>query len=347
MPGTRISLKSLSLLCRSLSTMLQSGVMIHKAVATSSRRIGGPKCQRILEEVAARLEAGDDLSTALERHGRYFPLLFVDMVHVAEHSGALPEVLVGLADHYENIIRLRRNFLASIAWPAIQLTAAIFIITLVIWLLGVIGESRGGEPIDVLGWGLTGASGAATFFFGAWGTILGIVGLWFLLTEVLGQQRVLHSLLLQVPVIGHCLRSFAIARFSWAFYLTQQTGMPITRSIEASLRATSNGAFIAATPLICGYLEEGEDLATALEASRLFPEDYLQMVHVGETSGTVPEMLHRMSPQFEEQARRSLSALATAVGWLVWLIVAGFIIFVIFSIVAWYLGMLNQAIQGI
>jgi type IV pilus assembly protein PilC len=71
------------------------------------------------------------------------------------------------------------------------------------------------------------------------------------------------------------------------------------------------------------------------------------MVQVGETSGTVPEMLERLSPQFEDQARRSLAALAAALGWLVWLIVAGFIIFIIFRVFSWYMGLLNDALKGI
>jgi type IV pilus assembly protein PilC len=148
-------------------------------------------------------------------------------------------------------------------------------------------------------------------------------------------------------VLGDCLRSFAIARFSWAFYLTQQAGMRINPSLAASLRATSNGAFAGAIPEVCARIEAGDDLTTALTATQLFTEDFLQMVQVGETSGTVPEMLERLSPQFEDQARRSLAALAAALGWLVWLIVAGFIIFIIFRVFSWYMGLLNDALKGI
>ncbi|MFG0335587.1 MAG: type II secretion system F family protein, partial [Maioricimonas sp. JB049] len=128
----------------------------------------------------------------------------------------------------------------------------------------------------------------------------------------------------------------------WAFHLTQEAGMPIDESIEASLRATANGAFIAATPQMVAEIEEGETLTDAFAHSRLFTNEFIEMVHVGENTGTVPEALHRLSPQFEEQARRSLRALSATVGWLVWLFVAGFIVFAIFSIVLWYVNMLNS-----
>ena len=77
-----------------------------------------------------------------------------------------------------------------------------------------------------------------------------------------------------------------------------------------------------------------------------FPEEYLQIVEVAETSGTVPETLERLGPQFEDQARRSLGALAAALGWLVWIAVAAFIVFIIFSIVLTYVGMINDAASG-
>jgi type IV pilus assembly protein PilC len=142
------------------------------------------------------------------------------------------------------------------------------------------------------------------------------------------------------------MRSFAIARFSWALALTQQTGMPISRSLELSFRATGNGAFVGASSGVCESVLNGGELSQALDESRLFPEEYLSLVQVAEASGTVPETLERLSPQFEDQARRSLAALAIALGWLVWTIVGVFIIFIIFSVVMKYVGMINSAANG-
>ncbi len=157
----------------------------------------------------------------------------------------------------------------------------------------------------------------------------------------------LYSILMRLPVIGACLEAFAVARFSWAFALTQEAGMPIDRSLDSSLRATANGAFVAAIPGVVQSIENGESLTDSLATAQLFSTDFLQMVHVGETTGTVPETLARLSPQFEEQARRSLRALAAAAGWGVWCLVAVFIIFLIFRIVLSYTGMLDEAMRQI
>ncbi len=155
-------------------------------------------------------------------------------------------------------------------------------------------------------------------------------------------KLIVHRLLMGIPVVGSCMRNFAIARFSWAFALTQEAGLPIDESLDASLKATANGVFINAIPHVVGDIMSGEPLAAAFERSELFPAEFVQIVDVGETSGTVPETLDRLSPQFEEQARRSLRMLAAALGWLVWALVAVFIIFVIFSIALKYVALINE-----
>lgn len=343
----RIPLKQLAIVCQSLSTSLHAGVPIVRAFETAGAKASDGRLRQALQDITRRLQSGEDVSTALRAQGGAFPPLMVDMVHVAEHSGALPEVLKSLAGHYENNLRLRRDFIGQIALPVIQLLAAILLIALLIWILGMIAASQGGQPLDVLGWGLTGTSGAVTWLSGwAIGGASAFL-LYKLLTQSLSGKAAVHRAVMNIPVIGTCMQSFAIARFSWAYHLTQEAGLPVKESLAASLRATANGAFIAAAPAMIADIMEGHELTDAMVRSELFPEDYIQIVHTGETTGTVPEQLARMSGHFEEQARRSLRGLASALGWLVWLGVAAFIIFVIFSIALWYVGMLDDALQQV
>jgi type IV pilus assembly protein PilC len=340
----RASYRELAVLARSLGTSLHAGIDIVRAFELAARKCRG-RMKFVLDDVVVQLKAGQDVTSAFEAHDPFFPELFVDMIQAGEGTGALPEVLLSLANHYENNIRLKKDFIGQITLPAVQLAAAVFIVAGLIYLLGWVA-SMTGEETDILGWGLLGGSGALVWL-GGWA--LGIVAVWVgyqMLTASLAGQKAFHRFLMRIPVIGTCLRSFAIARFSWAFHLTQQAGMPIDESLEASLRATSNGAFIAATDDIIRDVNAGASLTEALEGTQLFPAEFMQIVHVAETSGTVPEALDRLSPQFEEDARRSLRAMATALGWAIWAAVAAFIVYIIFTIALWYIGMLNEAIQG-
>lgn len=344
--SSRIRLKSLAIVSRSLSTLLESGVDVRKAFPLAGGRTTDGRCRRALDRVSADIARGEDVAGALRAQDGAFPPLFVDMVEVAERSGALPEVLAHLADHYDNMVRLRRNFLGQITWPVIQLNAAILLVALVLFVLGMIAQMQKGPALDVFGLGLTGTDGAIRWLLYCYGTLAGLAIAYRLVSGAMTGRMVLDPLLMKVPVLGTCLRSFAIARFSWAFALTQEAGMPLEASLDSSTRATGNGKFLGTSRFLRDSVRDGATLFEAFSESGLFPPDYLEMVHVGESSGTVPEMLRRMGPRFEEDARRALSVLASMLGWLIWLIVAGFILFFIIRFMLWYVDLINEAVRA-
>jgi type IV pilus assembly protein PilC len=343
--GSHATLRELARLSRNLGVSLHSGIGIVKAFELAGRKAHG-RMRFVLDDVIRELKMGNDVTSALEAHAEFFPDLFIDMVQIGESTGSLPEVLKALSEHFDNNIRLRKEFLSQITMPTVQLVAAIVIVAGLICLLGWIGAASG-HTFDILGWGLLGTAGALTWL-GGWALALAsVVIVYKLAAASIATRKVIDRFLMKIPVLGHCLRSFAIARFSWGFHLTQNAGMPIDDSLHASLRATSNGAFIAAAPHMIADISSGETLTDAFERSGLFPREYLEFVLVAEQSGTVPEALHRLSPQFEDDARRSLQALAAALSWLIWCAVAGFIVFVIFTIALWYIRMIDDVLNGI
>jgi type IV pilus assembly protein PilC len=148
--------------------------------------------------------------------------------------------------------------------------------------------------------------------------------------------------LLQVPIVGPCLRALALTRFCLALRLTQETGMSILKALRLSLRATGNAAYEGRTEAVQAVLKEGEDLARALSDDRLFPEEFRNIVAVAEESGRVPEVMRQQAAYYEEEAGRRMSALAAAAGWGVWAIVAALIIVAIFRIFFTYLGQFDK-----
>lgn len=345
--GSQLSWKTLATFNRSLSTMLHSGVNILKAFQVAGSKSLDPQLKQATKQIVEDLRSGSQVAVAMREQAGSFPELMIDLIDVAEQTGSLPEVLLALAEHYDNLVRLRQTFLSAIAWPIFQLVAAIMIVALLILILGMIGGSPNEKPTDILGLGLIGTQGAILWLSGCFGTAATGFIAYKMLTKGLQGQTFVHSFLLHIPVVGGCLRSFAVARFSWAFALTQQAGMPIEPSLESSLKATANGAFIASIPQTVGMVREGEDLVTTLHATGLYPRDYLELVRVGEETGTVPEALQRISPQLEDEARRSLSAMTAALAWVIWGMVAFLIVFIIFRVFSNYVALLNDLSKGI
>ena len=118
--------------------------------------------------------------------------------------------------------------------------------------------------------------------------------------------------------------------------------MPIRPSLESSLKATANGAFIAAIPDVWRQLSEGETLAESLQSTRLFPAEYLHLVETGEQTGTVPETLDRMSKHFDEDAHRAMTWMTTILARVIWGLVACFIGFIVISFFMKYVEMINS-----
>lgn len=343
MPARPLPLVVLARFCRNLATLLESGVTVLKALSVAAKKSADPRFERVVGDVLTDVKRGKDVTAALAARGRAFPRLTLDLVKVAEQTGTLPETLRALADHYENLVRLRKNFLSQIAYPMFQLGLAVLIIGGVIWLLGVLGDGGG---FDITGLGLVGSRGAVIWFGGCAAVACGSASVYWLAKRTLTGARLFDPLLLAVPVLGGALRKFAVARFSWAFALTQNAGMEIRGSLQSALNATGNGAFAGAYDETWARVSAGEELTDALWATDLFPADYLEIFEVAEASGSVPETLERIGPELEADARRAVAALAAALGWVVWAVVAGFIIWIIFSIALQYVGMISDAANG-
>ncbi|MCA9029434.1 MAG: type II secretion system F family protein [Planctomycetaceae bacterium] len=356
----RIPTEPLAYLCRSLATMLHGGVAIADALELVAETAATPVIRKVMTQVLEDLKNGQDLTRAIKKHKSRFPDLFMRMVSIGEKTGQLPEVLESLAEHYESNVRLTRQFRGEIILPILQFFAALLVIGGVIWFIGMLSEFQAPPPpgavakvtdsdlsTDILGWGLQGSSGAIKWFSGWAIAFVSIFVLYQLLKLFLPALLAFHRCLLVLPVVGSCLRAFAIARFSWAFHLTQNAGVPLNDSIDASLSATGNPHFISKTKGLVDDLVDGKTITEAFRRTRLFDNQYLQMVSVGESTGTVPEALNRLSPQFEDQAYRQLKLLSSGAATLIWCSVALFVVLLIFRIAAWYATMIDQGLNHI
>ncbi|MCA9041473.1 MAG: type II secretion system F family protein, partial [Planctomycetaceae bacterium] len=298
-----------------MSNSLQAGLDFNRAFKVTSEKTSDPHLRKILKEMLIDITQGSDIASAMENRKGAFPELMISMVRVGENSGHFPEVLRDLAEHFERNRSLKRELWAQLTMPILQMFAAIFIIAFMLLIIGLFAEPKRGESFDPLGFGLTGTEGAKMWLLFTLGPLfLGFIA-YVVGTRALRGKKFIHSILMKLPVIKPCMQNFAIARFSWAFALTQQTGLSVLKCLDISLRATGNGVYIASIPQMQTDLKEGKLISEAMRNSRLYTEEYLQIVEVAEESGTVPEQLQRVSPQLQDEARRSLQVMTAVFSW--------------------------------
>jgi type IV pilus assembly protein PilC len=341
----RLPLASLIDLCRALRHYLGAGLTLRDVFKQQARK-GTPAVRAVAERISAELEEGGDLEEALKREQDAFPPLFVSLATVGEQTGMLPEVCRELERYFTLQQSLKRQFLAQIAWPAIQFVAAIFVIAGLILILGIITEMNpGSQGFDPIGLG-TGPGPALGFLVTTFALLAAIAAAYVVAQRVL-RQGVVDGLLLRVPALGPCLRALAITRFCLALRLTLESGMSIKKALRLSFAATGNGAFAAAADVAQEAVMEGEELTVALGRTHLFPEEFGHVIAVGEESGRLTEVLEQQGNQYHEESERRLRALTMIAGGGVWLAVAILIIIAIFRIALTYIGMLDPAKYGL
>jgi type IV pilus assembly protein PilC len=336
------SLPALIFWCRSLRHSLGAGIAVTKTFRTLATR-GPAELRDTAEQIATDLESGETLEDALEKEKDRFPPLFRDLLSVGERAGHLPEIFGELEKFYSEQLTLRRSFLQQITWPVIQFFAAVLVIALLIWILGIIAENRGGDAIQPIGMGLTGAQGAITFLVVVTLFLGGLFLSYQLATRSFRHRAAFEAFLLKLPAIGPCVQAFALSRFCIGMRLTHETGMPVAKALRLTLRATGNAAFTAYEEPLVAAVKGGEEFTEALRRCPHFPEEFVETMAVGEVSGQISEVMERQAEYWREEASRKLKALTQGAAWAVWLSVAIMIIIAIFKIASFYMNALNQA----
>jgi type II secretory pathway component PulF len=226
----------------------------------------------------------------------------------------------------------------------IQLVAALGIMGLFIWLLGVLQPGGHGAPvIDPLGLGLIGTRGLMIYVSFLAVVFVCLAALYEATRRGVFWTRPLQRLMLRIPVVGHALEILALARLSWSMELTYGSGMDLLKALPMSLRSTQNARYTDHIDDVALRIRRGQEIHEALSATGAFPADFLDAVEVGERSGRLSETLANLSEQYHDRAQRALAALATVAGFLVWALVAALIAAVIIRLFMFYMSMWDQA----
>lgn len=343
----RLRVAELIELCRALRFGLSAGILLREVMDLLAAR-GTRRVRALADEVSKKLKSGWSFQDALAKQRGVLPPLFLSMATIGEESGNLPEVFAEMEKYHLLQQKLSREFREQIAWPILQFTAAVLIITLLIYVVGLlptIPTPRGPKSLDPLGLGLIGPRGAKIFLGGVCGILAAGAGLFLLVRRLLRRRAVIERALLYIPGVGACLQAFALARFCVAGRLMFETSLSVLKTLRLAFLATDNPAFVAVSPRAEAALRQGNTISTSLARVRVFPDQFLSAVAMGEESGRLPEAFRSQADEYDEVARRLLAWLTRLGSWFIWLAVAVVIITCIFRIFTQaYLGNIEQVL---
>lgn len=338
-------LPALILWCRALHHGLDIGlspVRIFRQQAKSGPAVFRP----IAERIALRLEDGDSLSDALKPDAWRFPLLFVELIAIGEQAGRLPAVFHELEAHYEAELDAQRKFLSALVWPGMMYVGAILVLTLLILVLGSL-TGLNGKPIDPLGLGLVGASGAFWFLVYAIGLTVFLIGSILVIAYTPNARAKAESYALKIPGLAPIARAFALHRFSMAAHMTIEAGLKADRVLKSSLRATANLAYQQQGERAAKLSRKGNEIVETLGkiGPTLFPDEFIQAVHIGEESGRLAEVMQKEAEIYREASLRGMKFLVKIVTGIVYAAIGILVIVCIFRVIGVYTGQVDQALD--
>ncbi len=342
----RIRNKELEPLCRRLGVSLKAGVDIRKTLGREWQGHGSATLRNRMTRVHEVVAHGGSLAEGLSQTGRYFPSLFLELTTVGEQTGNLAEVLLHLADHYENQIKMRRLFIAAITWPMLQLCAVVGIIGLLILIMGILRKPDGKPLIDILGLGLVGVSGLAVYLSILGVIVLAMAALYQAMRRGLVWTKPLQRAVLKIPVLGQFAQTLALSHLAWSMHLTFNTNIRLSRALPLCLRSTHNAHYTDHSEEMVADVAAGYSLYEAFTQTGAFPGHFLDALQVGEDSGQLPESMGRLASQYRDQAQRMMSMLTVAGGFAVFgltmVIIIGAIILIASQTIIPYIDTLNE-----
>lgn len=313
----KIKPDELVIFSRQLATMIDSGIPLVQALDILTEQMESKGLKEIIDRVRQDVETGSSLSEALAKHPKVFSQLFINMVMAGERSGMLDDILDRLAGYLEKANALHRKIKSSLVYPAVVVSMAI-LITLVL-ILKVIPAFKGmfamlGGDLPLPTKVLIGISDWMRQFFPFMVLILVLILMGFkrYINTEKGRLK-FDQFSLRLPVFGPLFRKVAVAKFSRTLSTLVRSAVPILDSLDIVSKTSGNKVVEVATAEVCLSIREGENIASPLAKSGVFPPMVVRMIAVGEQTGELVKMLTKIADFYDEQVDNAVSGLTSMI----------------------------------
>lgn len=307
--------KQITIFTRQLATLIGAGLPLVRSLNILRDQIKKGTFWDVIDNLAQQVEAGGTFSDSLLKYPNIFSKLFVNTVKAGEAGGVLEIVLTRLAEFNEKTERLRAKIKAALVYPilviGIALTVLGFLIIFVIPKFMELYADIGTElPIPTLI-----LLKISDFLQHRWiiGVIF-IIGLiigYKLLTRLPVIRYLIDKLKLQLPVSGVLIQKVAIARFSRTLGTLISSGVPILQALMITKDTAGNEVIARSLGIVHDSIREGESIAGPLAKARMFPLMVVNMINVGEETGSLDQMLNKIADTFDDEVDDTVSALTS------------------------------------
>ncbi|HEX8145292.1 MAG TPA: type II secretion system F family protein [Pyrinomonadaceae bacterium] len=317
----KVKAKALSIFTRQFSVMIDAGLPLVQCLDILGQQQDNKHFQQVLMQVRQDVEEGSTLAAAMARHPKVFDQLYTNMVEAGETGGILDLILQRLSTFIEKIVKLKRDIMSALIYPAAVILMAIGAIAVIMVVvipqfqnifLGLLGP---GELLPLPTRIVVGVSE----FLAGWGglsilvALIGIVVALRYYYKTPGGRRILDTIILKLPIFGGIMRKIAVARFSRTLATLLSSGVPILQSLDITARTAGNVVIEQAIMKVRAGVERGESFVDPLKATEVFPSMVAQMIGIGEQTGALDAMLGKIADFYEQEVDAAIANLLTLI----------------------------------
>jgi type IV pilus assembly protein PilC len=314
----------LTLMTRQLATLLDAGLPLVRGLRIlQQQQPESAQLRVVLRDVIANVESGKTFSDALAKYPRVFDNLFVNMVKAGEAGGVLETVLNRLAEFSEKAQRLKRKVKSAMTYPIVVLSIAglvvVFLLTFVIPRFQTMFEEQNRELPFITQTLINLSNGVKGFIMlknplvtlVGFGVIVGVIVLWKIFKRSPVGSYSIDAFVIRAPMVGTLVRKTIIARFTRTLGTLISSGVPILQALDIVRDAVGNAVVSKAIRKVHASIKEGQSVVGPLRQSGIFDAMVVGMIDVGEETGTLAEMMLRVSDTYDEEVDVAVDGLTS------------------------------------
>ncbi len=328
--------KEIVVMTRQLATLIDAGLPLLRSLTVLISQLKPSKLRDILREVSADIQGGATFAESLAKHPRQFDRLYVNMVRAGEVGGMLEEVLSRLAEFMERRQRLKRAVMSALVYPIAVIVIAIaivgFLLMYVVPIFGEIFQEFGGE----LPWPTQFLIDAGDFLIYKWWQLVIGFNTIMIVFKLLGKSVLIKKgfdrVVLKMPLLGDLVVKIGVARFSRTLGTLIHSGVPILQALRITRETISNSVIQNAVDKVHDSIKEGETIAAPLDETKVFPAMVVNMIDVGEETGSLDQMLMKVADIYDEEVDAAVNAMLSLLEPAIIVILGGVVGFILIAL---------------
>ena len=312
----KITQGDITVFSRQMATMIEAGIPIIQSFDIVAKGQANKRMKDLIEAIKKEVESGTTLANALHKFPAFFNELFCNLVDAGEKSGSLDIMLDKVATYKEKVETIKKKIKKALAYPmAVMVIAFLVTAGLLIFVVPQFESLFKGFGADLPAF-TRAVITLSEIFQKYWYLIFSalfaaVYGFIYARTHSPNFAQSIDRVMLKIPIIGTILEQAAIARFTRTLSITFAAGLPLVEALSAVAGATGNILYAKATIQIQDEISSGQQMHVAMENTKLFPSMVIQMVAIGEESGTLEKMLSKVADFYEEGVDNAVDALSS------------------------------------